>query len=172
MTDVEIRLLTRRAKSVAVEQGFREDAEDLAQEVVLAFLKNPESKQTVKQAVIDAVRKDRGRSGGSEKRHDRTHLALEDVPELPGNDDPPPTGALPLPPDWFRILTDLRNLRPYARAMFVLYHGWGLDNHEVGVCFGITPSDARYQIRKVEWMIRKKSLRKRSAMAKAEENGS
>jgi DNA-directed RNA polymerase specialized sigma24 family protein len=106
-----------------------EDAEDYAQDVAATFAEKPDSRQTVQQALIDVIRRDRGDPRVSKLRVREGHY--EHVPEheafmLAARPEHRLTGLYEmLPPD-----------EP-ERALIVLHFGWGLTLREVGLVFGV-----------------------------------
>lgn len=71
MTDDEAKHFLTRAKYVAKKYGYYQLADDFAQEVLLAFIENPNRKSTVDQLFIDYLRSTYGRPGtpGYEQRY-------------------------------------------------------------------------------------------------------
>lgn len=55
--------LKKRIEHICVRLGIKENQEDLFQEILLKFLENPNSKQTVEHAIIDIMRQQSGRKG-------------------------------------------------------------------------------------------------------------
>lgn len=114
----------RHAKLSARQLGFDREADDLAQDVLVSYLNNPKSKQTVKQACIDAIRARFGctrsnvsgkskikRIPGSRKISNRTHLDFEKVfkNHIQENKD---LELFQLYNDFYRVLANTDNLTP------------------------------------------------------------
>lgn len=151
MDDETARRLHKRARIAAERRGFKSDADDIAQDVLLAFAAKPDSKQTIDQAVIDSIRSSRGRTSGSDddsksrrKRGSRTHLQFEEVEEMVPS---PGTGDYRLGSLDAHMLDALERARlsmpnggRIERAIFMLIHGYGYTQQEVGNLFGFTES--------------------------------
>lgn len=137
--------------------GFGEHAEDLAQEMLLKFLENKETRQTVDQAVIDAIREEFGNpnTAGYELRRARDNAIpvdeLIDSLTLRGSIGETPTSAL----DFERYLEMFEDME---RATICLVFKWGFSLKEVGHCFGVTESRVSQILKDILGRIRKKIL--------------
>jgi hypothetical protein len=64
MSNQEIKELQERIKLIARKMGFDDYQDDIAQQVMVNWLNNANWKQTIKFAIIDAMRQIRPRSRG------------------------------------------------------------------------------------------------------------
>lgn len=80
MTDEQIKKITRRARHFFLGGPFERHVDDLVQEVLMTFIQNRESKQSVKQACIDTTR----RIFGDRRclKHSDLKLRIRSVPDI------------------------------------------------------------------------------------------
>lgn len=81
MTEEEIKKFQKRARHVATKSGYRELADDFAQEIFVEFLQNPDRGATVDQLFIDYLRRTHGRPGtpgGDARIYARNHTVSID----------------------------------------------------------------------------------------------
>lgn len=107
--------LHRRARASARHYGFSVSQDDIAQEVVCRILEGKGKHQTINQAVIDAIRKDYG----------RTPRAL------------PPDKVLQ---DNSVLQSFVSSLAGVKRSVISLTYEWGFDLKEIGHVLGMTSS--------------------------------
>lgn len=117
----------RMALRIASRIWNKQDAEDIAQSVVLTHLENPECKQRVQQGVVDWLRKN-----GTKKRNGT--LRVIEVPEM----------AEKLQSENHRDARELgfddnlKALNLEERVIITLRYLWGLNDNEIGYCMGMS----------------------------------
>lgn len=129
----------RRAKISAGRKGFNQDADDIAQGVILAMLEGRHQHATIDQAVIDAIRKRYGRPDTAQFAA-RTALRTA-LPIGKRNSDK--LGSVndgKRLDDRLDIERMVRALKGDERALFVLIYKWGFTYPEAGECFGVSQS--------------------------------
>jgi DNA-directed RNA polymerase specialized sigma24 family protein len=134
--------ISRRAEWLAKTMGIPELAQDIAQEVVLGFVENPEKRQSVRNAVIDAIRANFGNSNslpGQLKQKERYGIQVEQGAEDPVKND-------------FDLLG---KTNPQDRAMYILKYKWGLSGVEIGQVFGVSGSRVSQRITNMQNKIKK-----------------
>lgn len=135
-----------RAIFSARKRGFTEQAEDLAQDVLLKFISGSGTGQTVDQAVIDAVRGSLGdsRSHSSELRRN-FHLYPIGMDDLAASEVPRRH-----PQDRLGFESIIQGLNSTDRAVVCLRFIWGLDGKEIGHCFGVTESRISQRLQRIQ----------------------
>jgi DNA-directed RNA polymerase specialized sigma24 family protein len=121
--------LLRRARIAILYYGFRNDLDDLLQDVAVRFLEG-ETKQTVNQMVIDAIRKKYGRS---EIRKAIANPVSNSYAEKE-------LVTRPTDPD-YKMICDL--MPRHERSLIKLYFEWGFLYREIGDVFGVSESQAK-----------------------------
>lgn len=127
-----------------------DEAEDIAQSVLLAFIKNPQSKQTVEQAVIDYVRQNGGRSRGGALRIkllDRKHCLPEEYLSTHSSTTRSTGHELQ------SFERYLNNLETSDRCIAVLRFVWELSVEEIGYCFGVSDSRISQRLTSIQAKI-------------------
>ena len=141
MSEADARRFYRRAKASARSKGFHDDEHELAADVIVKFLENPNTSQTVDQAVGDAIREEFG-DGRTEhktekgRRWNQQRLALMRVVSGVGNKK---IGMAPTQELLdYQLLVD--QLPRNQRVMVILLTLFGLNLYEIGFCFGVSSS--------------------------------
>jgi DNA-directed RNA polymerase specialized sigma24 family protein len=128
-----------RAKIAARKKGFYEDADDLAQSLILAMLEGRHKHATIDQAIIDVIRAEHGRpSSGSfaakkALRQGVKHLSDADNLKFRSVD---PRKRMDDGLDYTRMVKALPKRED--KIIFILHHKWGFLNAEIGEMFGVT----------------------------------
>ncbi len=137
----DVGVLRERAMGRLRALGFYDHADDGAQHIALKYLENPDSKQTIDQAVIDYLRKTFGRP-------DRPGPRLNEGNEVKYGcmDDHAQTPAHELEPDRLLERLNRTHLKPQERASLVLFFRWGFSCREIGQLFGTTEAGASQYI--------------------------
>jgi RNA polymerase sigma factor (sigma-70 family) len=134
--ETALRLL-RRAKFAARKYWRSEEVDDVAQEVIAAYLKNPESKQTINQAVLDHLRKNGRRTRAGALRvflPDCLSAAEQDQTSSISDESRSSREHLSIFEPY------LYDLKETDRCIAILYFVWGLNEEEIGHCFGVSQS--------------------------------
>ena len=152
ITDDEYKRIFKRASIAACRLGFANEASDVAQAVVLSFVQNPATKQTVNQAVIDYVR-----ANGERVRGGAFRVSLRGCAEF--REEIFTKGLDKITQNTREELLDferyLHLLEGEERCLIVLSYVWGLSHVEIAYCFGIdNPSTISYRIRKIHHKIK------------------
>lgn len=137
MDDATIRKLSRRAQYVARKYWHPDEAEDIAQSVLLSYLKNPESKQTVEQVVIDYLRQNGGRTRGGAHRICLLdgHHSDEEIDLFVFDKSARSSGEQLSGFERYLVGFETKD-----RCIAVLRYVWGLTEKEIGFCLGLTES--------------------------------
>lgn len=134
--DEDLQRLFHAARKRAAYLRFKDwDADEIAQEVVLMRLEKPESRQSVVHAVVDAIRRLRGRKDTKihevRKNAESTYVQIENA-----------RIDIATPIDGFEFKGDVdtlcKCLMGFDRAIFLLRVKWGLSISEVASVFGVT----------------------------------
>lgn len=136
MTDDEAAKFRRRAIFSAARNGFSEQSEDLAHDVLVNWLEGHGQHQTVDQSVIDAIRRACGRPGtpGFECRRN-VERPVDGLDALASRASPqihPDSDA-----DFERLIEPLESIQ---RAIVCLRFQWGFSEIEIGRAFGVSQS--------------------------------
>jgi hypothetical protein len=139
MNDETARILRKRAVASARGYGFAEFAEDIAQEVLLYFSEGRGERQTIDQAVIDAVRRMFGRPGTPGFSRKQSLERAQSIFDEDGKITVAPrsSGSGDHGLDFERI-TGL--LSGDDRMMIILSFRYGLINTEIADLFEVTES--------------------------------
>lgn len=147
--------LKSRAYRSARSMGLKhEESEEVSQDIIVKFLEQPNSGQTVDQFVIDHIRHIWGRimkdKEGRELEMSKTSQTRKAVRYATSIDEARVTTKVPdgralnprigcLSPDALRIIlegvTDSRD-----RAMMILHYAYGFTEKEIGSIFGVSES--------------------------------
>lgn len=148
----------------AVKHGFLSDSEDLAHDVLLTFLEKPKSGRTVDQALIDAIRKDRGRLSKNSvdgqpvrRRGTRVHVRLDRAHKVAGTDKASRTGVKPLDEDILKLLSTLVDrgvINRIQHAIIILSLGWEFTYAEIAVLFRFSTMHIYELLRSAERELR------------------
>jgi RNA polymerase sigma factor (sigma-70 family) len=121
----------------------REGAEDYAQDALLQTIEHPEWQVDFRYRVLDAIRKDHGRTGTLKHAVRRNlenskHLDPESVygPSFENLREPRQTDPL----EFARFREMLSGLKPSERAIIILRYFWSFTEIEIADCFGVTES--------------------------------
>ncbi len=121
--------LREAAKGAAIRKNFKEASEDIAQIVIQKYLSNPESKRTVDQAVIDAIRQ--FTHGRSENK-----FRVKDVELMkPRNYE--------LPSSYIDLHNFIVSLKKDIRPVAVLWLIWEFTATEISYVMGYTVQNAQ-----------------------------
>lgn len=131
--------LRARAKRGAESQGFRDDAEDLAQDTILHYLEGKGQHQKVDHALVDCIRQRFGQE--REKNYDKKTRLRNAGSGVSG----PEVKGLQVPQHHHDFDLDrlTAKLPERLRAVVFLHFKWGLTLPEIAEAFGIT-----------EWILR------------------
>lgn len=160
MDDATFRKLYKRALYEARRYWHPDEAEDIAQEVLASFIKNPNSRQTIRQAVIDYVR-----ANGAQIRSGGSRVCLLAAQQVVNED------ALfnhrseqrSIPQEFSAIEPFLEQLESVERCACTLYYVWGFTYDEIGHALGVSESRVAQRfaviLRKVKyWLSDKESV--------------
>lgn len=145
-----IRKFLNRAKFVSKKYGYSDEAEDISSEVMLRYVKNPDSKSTVEQVVIDYIRQNGRRTRGGAHR-----ISLREC-EHP--DDFENLSSLCVGPGSTRDNYEsferyLKCLEKEDRVIAVLKYVWDFTGQEIGYCFGVAESRVSQKLKKIQKRI-------------------
>lgn len=137
MENDEARELRERARGRATQTGFFDDADDLAQEVMLSYLSGNGAHQKVGHAVIDATRKLKG--------DPRTEVfavrsAFESMGEGIENESEGIEDFSEILDRKQKLNALLDALQGADRVLVCLLIIYGMDHREISYCFGVTES--------------------------------
>lgn len=151
MDDDTARKLYSKAKAVAARYWFPQEAQDVAQDVLVSYLKNPNSKQTVTQAVIDWARRN-----GSTTRRGNKRLCLLDANTCVDDEY-----LLRVAHDagyFTRSLLNfeeqIKGLASIDRCIAVLRFVWGFEIEEIAYCFGMSASRVSLAIGRIQQSLK------------------
>lgn len=138
-----LKSLFGNAKKHALYQGFSEwDAEEIAQEVVLNRIEKNYQGQSIHFAVIDAIRKLRGRS--KTKSHDLRKSAESKYIQIENLYGHAEDKSNPIDDGGFEFKGDAETLSNrlmgFDRAIFILKVKWGMNSTEIAHVFGVSIS--------------------------------
>lgn len=157
-----------RIRKTAFAKCFNKSiAEDVAQEVALAFTKNPNSRQTIDQAIIDALRRygeTKFRSGSDacaavRRKTDEQDFCSSTMDKFQGEGS-----DLHCASELFDFESSTASLNKMQRIVFVLRTLWGFSEKEIGFACGFTESRASQILSSAQALISRKesSERKRT----------
>lgn len=135
----------RKAAGYARRLGFMEQAEDIAQSVMLKYSEGLGQHQAVEHAVIDEVRKRFGRSEKDRENKSREISLLEEVACFPDVEDQ------------FDVHWAINKLEDMDRVIVCLRLLWGLSGKEIGYCLGVSESRISQRLREIEKKLYKRS---------------
>lgn len=152
MNEAAAKKIYSRARFVAIKYGHTQEAEDIAQSVLLQFIKNPKSKQTVEHAVIDYLRQNDWKSRGKSRRfclfnraQQDDRFEIESIPAVFGSNGHGHES----------FERYLNCLKTEDRIITVLRYKWSLSESEIGYCFGISDSRVCQRIKSIHKRIQK-----------------
>jgi len=122
--------------------GWVNDAEDIAQEVLLKFCEGRGQHQTIDQAVGDLIRGKYRVLGFSRNEHRRQRLRMVPVEDARGVAAPEAIGR-----DFENIIGSLQGLE---RVMVKLRYEWGFTAREIADCFGVTESRISQRLKGIQ----------------------
>lgn len=144
MDPKKIEQLRRLAIGKAHRSGLFSDAEDIAQEFVLA--RSSGSTRSIEQVLVDYYRKEYGdartKVGRTRKKSRSGFVPIDSVQVASA---PTPSSIEPL----------LIGLQPIDRAAIVLRYVWGFTFDEIGALFGFTNVWAKKRIERAQVRIRR-----------------
>ena len=143
--ELRLKKIGTKAYWIAKTMNFREDSKDIAQSVVLKYIANPLSTQSVKHAVIDVVRAMYGddRSEDSSKKGRIPHLNIDNCIVRLKYEKPNQ--------DIQRVIETLdRNDRVIAYLRFV----WGMTNREIAEMHNVTEVASGQWVKRIEDLIK------------------
>lgn len=138
MTQKQINMIASKAKRWAKSYGFGQESEDIAQSVLLKYIKNKEIR--VACACIDYVRHEYGRTGKNasslqKQRINEKRNYVEIDADLYGSESHDNMVASNI--DFSTFQTKLKSKE---RAIVTLKYKWDLTEKEIGDCFGVSES--------------------------------
>lgn len=159
--EVFFQKVIERAKKSAVSKKFHQDADDFAQTVALNFLKNPKSKQTIDQAVIDAIRLEYGKGFKDPSKISKKFTKLLSFDSLLVKPSHLPHEARigDMPADVCTLL-DLRQINRLYRGIFLMHYAFGFTYKEIGIVFGLTEQHTWHIISLVSKNLQKVTSKK------------
>jgi RNA polymerase sigma factor (sigma-70 family) len=127
----DIERIRKSAIKNAVACGFSLEAEDIAQQVLLDFTESGRTGKTVRQAVIDVIRRTTGRKGTGQydARHNLNKAAVFDAERHE---------RLIQPQYTLEFQDLLKSITGVERAVICLKFQWGFTSREIAECFGVT----------------------------------
>lgn len=151
MDEDTIRRLEKRIKMLLKQRGYHEHVQDASQEILCRYIEKGKG-QTVDQAITDYLRRT---FGDTRSKH---YQLMRDIKWGDKRVDALAAGAMPRiyqqNNDEFEHLLE-KIKKSEDRAIIVLSFMWGLTNHEIGYCFGVTESRICQRVKEIQKRVSK-----------------
>ena len=160
----DLEIVFEKAKKYAIMQGYREDCEDFAQDVVLYAFEKKSADLYLSRRLCDYLRKTYGRTGTP--RNTSRFFAIEDFSEK----IPAPDSAESF--DRFgsdEIGDALARLTKYERLIYVITKKFSMEQDKIADCVGVSPSRIGQEIKRIQKIIDKTLKRNVSGIQGARE---